>query len=83
MVDLERAKRRAEALLDAPLDRWVALSEDETRIAADGATYDEVVRKAEAAGVSEPVIVKTPEDWTPHIMASTGVWTVQYDCKSR
>jgi hypothetical protein len=78
-VDLiEQAKRRAEALLNAPLDRWVALSEDESRVVADGSTYDEVVRKAEAAGVSEPVIIKTPHDWTPHIMVSIGGPTLQY-----
>jgi len=44
----------------APLDSWVALSDDETRIIAVGATYSEAAEKSERAGVSDPVIIKTP-----------------------
>ena len=54
---------RFEALKSAPLDSWVALSEDETKIVAVGATYDEAVKKSESAGVSDPVLVKTPKAW--------------------
>jgi hypothetical protein len=57
------ADLRFEALKSAPLDSWIALSEDETRIVAIGATYDEAVRKSESAGVSDPVLVKTPKAW--------------------
>ena len=56
---------RLEALRKAPLDSWVALSEDESKIIAVGSTYDEVVRNSEAAGVSDPVILKTPRVWMP------------------
>jgi hypothetical protein len=56
---------RVDALRSAPLDSWVALSEDETRVVATGATYEEVVNKSEGAGVSDPVIVKTPKSWLP------------------
>jgi len=54
---------RLEALRSAPLDSWIALSEDETKIVAIGATYEEVAHKSELAGVSDPVILKTPKAW--------------------
>jgi hypothetical protein len=56
---------RLEVLKQAPLDSWVALSEDESRIVAVGATYDEVVQKSESAGVTDPVLIKTPKSWLP------------------
>jgi hypothetical protein len=54
---------RFEALKSAPLDSWIALSEDETKIVAVGSSYDEAVRNSESAGVSDPVLVKTPKAW--------------------
>jgi hypothetical protein len=56
---------RLEALRAAPLDSWVALSEDESKIVAVGATYEEAVKNSERAGVEEPVILKTPPSWSP------------------
>jgi hypothetical protein len=55
---------RLELLRAAPLNSWIALSEDESRIVATGATYSEVVALSERAGVSDPLIIKTPEQWT-------------------
>lgn len=55
--------QRLDALRSAPLNSWVALSEDETRIVATGRTYAEAVEKSECAGVKDPVIVKTPPAW--------------------
>ena len=56
---------RADALRAAPLNSWVALSEDESRIVASGATYEEAVKKSEEAGVTDPVLVRTPPEWLP------------------
>jgi hypothetical protein len=56
---------RLELLSAAPLDSWIALSEDETKIVAIGATYEEVARKSEEAGVADPVLLKTPKVWLP------------------
>ena len=56
---------RFEALKSAPLDTWIALSEDETKIVATGSSYEDVVQKSESAGVSDPVLVKTPKAWLP------------------
>ena len=56
--------RRLELLRSAPLNSWIALSEDE-KIVATGATYSEVVERSEKAGVSDPFIIKTPDQWSP------------------
>lgn len=56
---------RSEALRSAPMDSWVALTEDETRIAASGATYEEVAKQLDDAGDKDSVILKTPKSWLP------------------
>ena len=56
---------RAKLLRSAPLDAWIALSDDETQIVATGASYKEVVANSEKAGVDDPVILKTPARWLP------------------
>lgn len=56
---------RLETLRSAPLDSWIALSEDESKIIAVGSTYGEAVAKSEQAGVNDPLIVKIPPDWSP------------------
>ena len=56
---------RSEALRGAALDSWVALSEDETRIVATGATYEEVSKLLDETGVEDPIIIKTPKSWLP------------------
>lgn len=58
-------KTRLDALRSAPLDSWVALSEDETKIIAVGKTYEEAARKSEKAGVEDPLILRTPPSWSP------------------
>ncbi len=56
---------RLKALESAPLDRWIALTEDETKIVAVGDTYAEVAEASQRAGVEDPVILKTPTEWAP------------------
>lgn len=56
---------RLEILRNAPLNCWVALSEDESSVVAIGQTYSEVSEKSEDAGVENPVILKTPPSWAP------------------
>jgi len=56
---------RLEALKAAPLDTWIALSEDESKIVATGASYEEAARNSELAGISDPVLIKTPKVWKP------------------
>jgi len=49
----------------APLNAWIALSEDESRIVAVGANYREVSDKADAAGKTDAIVLKTPPTWAP------------------
>jgi len=55
---------RTEALRSAPPDSWVALSDDETHVVAVGRTYEEVVAASDNAGITDPIIVKTPVVWS-------------------
>ena len=56
---------RLELLRTAPMDSWIALSEDESQIVAVGTTYAEAVENSENAGVSDPLLIKTPKVWMP------------------
>jgi len=59
---------RVKALREAPLDSWVVLSQDETRVVAAGQDLERVAQEAEANGVSEPVLIRTPKDWTARVL---------------
>jgi hypothetical protein len=56
---------RVAALLQAPLDEWIALSDDETRLVAHGTTYQEVADQLNRMGDDSSVILKTPPSWAP------------------
>ena len=56
---------RVSALEKAPLDSWIALSDDETRVVAQGATYQDVVNQLDRIGDEDAVILKTPPSWFP------------------
>lgn len=56
---------RLNLLRSAPLNKWIALSDDESKIVAVGETYGEVSTLSDSAGVSDPVILKTPQEWVP------------------
>ena len=58
-------KIRLEALGAAPLNAWIALSDDESRIVAQGGSYEEVVDQLEKIGDETAFLVKTPPSWTP------------------
>ena len=62
------AEERVEALRKAPPNGWVAFNADETKVVAYGHSYDEVVSAAESSGVSDPLLVKVPKDWTATVM---------------
>ena len=61
---------RIEALRKAPPDGWAAFSEDEERVVAYGASYDEAVANAEKAGVHDPVLVKVPPEWVDRVLSN-------------
>ncbi len=62
------ANERIKALKDAPPNGWIAFNGDETKVVGYGNTYDEVVSVAEESGVSDPLLVKVPKDWTATVM---------------
>lgn len=57
---------RLRLLKSAPLDQWIALSEDETAIVASGSSYEEVSKKIEELDLPDSVILKTPTHWAPY-----------------
>jgi hypothetical protein len=65
----EPENRRAELLRSAPLNSWVALSADETKIVATGSTFMEADAVARKSGERDFVITKTPEAWMPRALS--------------
>lgn len=57
---------RLKLLKSAPLDQWIALSEDETPIVATGSSFEEVSKKIEELDLPDAVILKTPAHWAPY-----------------
>jgi hypothetical protein len=56
-------EERLQVLREAVPNRWIELSEDESRVVATGGTYAEAVEQAEREGVADPLLIKTPDDW--------------------
>jgi hypothetical protein len=54
---------RIKALRDAQPGSWIAFSEDESHVVAQGSSYEDVVESAEKAGEQNPVITMVPTDW--------------------
>jgi hypothetical protein len=61
-------EERLKILREAPPNSWLAFSEDESRLVGRGASYAEAVADAEREGESEPLLVKTPEQWLPMVL---------------
>jgi hypothetical protein len=55
---------RMKALKSAPLNSWIALSNDESSVVAIGSSYAEVSKKIEESGVLDSVVLKTPKQWS-------------------
>jgi hypothetical protein len=61
---------RVDILRSAPLNAWIALSEDETTLITTGASYEEVSRKLDELGNEDALIIKTPPHWGPFNVSS-------------
>jgi hypothetical protein len=70
---LKQAEARLSVLRNAPLDRWIALSSDETRIVAEGETFAGVVEAAERTDEHDPIVLRVPEDWTPRVLQASAI----------
>ncbi|HET9363561.1 MAG TPA: hypothetical protein VFP71_01100 [Candidatus Angelobacter sp.] len=62
------ASQRLELLRSVPLNKWVALSADETRIVAIGNTFMEADEAAKKTGEEGYFLTKTPDSWLPRAM---------------
>jgi len=47
-------------LRDAPAEKWIALSGDQTKIVGEGKTPEEAIRAAEDNGVPHAFVMKVP-----------------------
>jgi hypothetical protein len=57
--------QRLELLRSAPLNKWIAISEDGSKIVAVADTFGEVSDLIDRAGDAGPTILKTPAEWAP------------------
>lgn len=62
------AQERVRILADAAPNTWVALSQDESRVVANGENYTQAVENAEDAGESDPVLIRVPDSWRPMVL---------------
>jgi hypothetical protein len=57
--------RRLELLRSAPLDKWIAISADESRIVAAADSFSELSNLIDRPELAGAVILKTPTEWAP------------------
>ncbi len=62
-------KERVRVLREAKPNTWIALSANESSVVAYGNTYAEVVTNAKTKGETDPVILKTPDDWSTKVFS--------------
>jgi hypothetical protein len=62
-VQKEDESQRLELLRSAPMNSWLALSADETRIVAIGETFMEADSIAKELGEKNYVLTRTPDAW--------------------
>lgn len=62
------AASRLAVLQNAPVNKWIALSADETQILADGDTFSEVASKVEHLDENDFVLIRVPPDWAPRVL---------------
>ena len=53
----------AEELARLPANSWVALVPDESAVVFVAPTLDEAIAGAAERGVTDPVMLKTPDEW--------------------
>lgn len=63
-------KERVKILREAKPDSWLAFSSDESRVVGRGVTYAEAVAQAAKEGEEEPVVLKTPPDWSAKVYST-------------
>jgi hypothetical protein len=62
--------QRLELLRSAPMNTWIALSADETRMIATGNTFLEADEAAKKTGEHDYFLTKTPDVWLSRAMST-------------
>ena len=62
---------RLDLLRNAPMNSWVALSADESRIVAIGKTFVEADATAKKSGEENYVLTRTPDVWMSRCLSPT------------
>jgi len=63
------SEERVRILREAKPNTWLAFSADESQVVGRGNTYAEAVAEAKEKGESDPVVLKTPDDWSPKVFS--------------
>jgi len=64
---MEKALDLSIALAEAPRNCWVALDPEETKVVGSGKNPEAAIAGARANGIADPVLIWSPESWTPVI----------------
>ena len=48
--------------------KWVALSQDETKVLGSGATIDEALEGAHREGEQQPIVIRVPESVAAYLL---------------
>jgi len=62
---------RVELLRSAQPDSWIALSDDESRIVATGATFLDADSSAKETGETNYVLMRIPDEWLSRALLPT------------
>jgi hypothetical protein len=57
-----------ELLSGIPAGMWVAISQDQTRVAGKGLTIDDALAEARRNGEEKPFVIRVPENGTALIL---------------
>ena len=62
------AQERVRIFADATPNSWLAFSQDESRVVAQGESYGQAVENAQEQGESDPVLMRVPDEWRPRVL---------------
>ncbi len=60
---MDNTENYVKMLAEAPRNKWIALSDDESRIVGIGDSMEDAVSAAAEKGIREPVLLKSPIQW--------------------
>jgi len=64
---MDKAVDLSRTLVEAPRNCWIALDREETKVVGSGKNPESAIADARAQGITDPVLIWSPESWTPVI----------------